>query len=69
MKAEKVRTASAPLPAPAFAPGWHPGLSLDYPRDFGAHSGDAQSFSQTSPRKIFANKPFGLVYNRVAAIM
>lgn len=37
----KVRTATAALPAPAFAPGWHPGLSLDYPRDFAAHSGDA----------------------------
>lgn len=35
----RVRTATGALPAPAFAPGWHPGLSLDYPRDLGVHSG------------------------------
>jgi hypothetical protein len=35
----RVRSLTAPLPAPAFAPGWHPGLSLDYPRDLGVHGG------------------------------
>jgi hypothetical protein len=35
----RVRTTTAPLPAPAFAPGWHPGLALDYPRDLTIHSG------------------------------
>ena len=35
----RVREVTAPLPAPAFAAGWHPGLSLDYPRDVGVHSG------------------------------
>lgn len=35
----RVRTVTAPLPAPAFAPGWRPGLSLDYPRDLNVHSG------------------------------
>ena len=28
----------APLPAPAFAEGWHTGLSLDYPSDLGISS-------------------------------
>lgn len=28
----------APLPAPAFAEGWHPGLQLDYPSGLGVHS-------------------------------
>ncbi|HVV83641.1 MAG TPA: hypothetical protein VHE35_11260 [Kofleriaceae bacterium] len=37
----KVQTVQAPLLAPAFAPGWHPGLSVDYPREFSVHSGDA----------------------------
>ncbi len=32
------RVLSAPLPAPAFAPGWHPGLSLDYANDLDVHS-------------------------------
>jgi hypothetical protein len=35
----RVRAVNAPLPAPAFAAGWHPGLALDYPRDLGVHSG------------------------------
>lgn len=35
----RVREVTAPLPAPAFAPGWHPGLALDYPRDLQVHSG------------------------------
>ena len=35
----RVREVTAALPAPAFAPGWHPGLALDYPRDLGVHSG------------------------------
>jgi hypothetical protein len=35
-----VRTASAPLIGPAFAPGWHLGMTLDYPRDLGVHSAD-----------------------------
>jgi hypothetical protein len=35
----RVRALNAPLPAPAFALGWHPGLTLDYPRDLGVHSG------------------------------
>ena len=35
----RVRALNAPLPAPAFAPGWHPGLTLDYPADLSVHSG------------------------------
>ena len=50
-----VRTAvvDAPLPAPAFAPGWHPGLTLDYPRDLGVHSDagwDALSLTAATTR-------------------
>lgn len=37
----KVLRLSAPLPAPAFQEGWHPGLMLDYPAAFGVHSEDA----------------------------
>ncbi len=33
----RFRTFSAPLPAPAYAEGWHPGLTLDYP-SLGLHS-------------------------------
>lgn len=33
----RYRTMSAPLPAPAYAEGWHPGLMLDYPT-LGLHS-------------------------------
>lgn len=33
----RFRTLSAPLPAPAYAEGWHPGLMLDYPA-LGLHS-------------------------------
>lgn len=33
----RFRTLSAPLPAPAFEEGWHPGLALDYPT-LGLHS-------------------------------
>lgn len=49
----RMRTVTAPLPAPAFAPGWHPGLSLDYPRDFSVHSGagwDALSLVDATAR-------------------
>ena len=35
----RVREVTAPLPAPAFAAGWHPGLALDSPRDLQVHSG------------------------------
>lgn len=35
----RVRTRTGALPAPAFAPGWHPGLTLDYANDLGVHSG------------------------------
>lgn len=35
----RVRGATAPLPGPAFAPGWHPGLTLDYATDLAIHSG------------------------------
>lgn len=35
----RVRTALAPLPAPAFAEGWHPGLTLDYATNLSIHSG------------------------------
>lgn len=35
----RLRSLTAPLPAPAFAPGWHPGLTLDYADDLGVHSG------------------------------
>jgi hypothetical protein len=34
----KVRELSAPLPAPALEPGWHPGLRLDYPTMFDVHA-------------------------------
>ncbi|HTJ41387.1 MAG TPA: hypothetical protein VL463_04800 [Kofleriaceae bacterium] len=37
----RVRGAGAPLPAPAFAEGWHPGVTLDYATDLGVHSTDA----------------------------
>ena len=30
----------APLPAPAFADGWHPGLALDYTSDLGVSDAD-----------------------------
>lgn len=33
----RMRTLTAPLPAPAFAEGWHPGVALDYP-SLGLHS-------------------------------
>jgi hypothetical protein len=36
-----IRTLSARLPPPAFAEGWHPGLSLDYALDLGVHTTDA----------------------------
>ena len=36
----RIRTLDAPLPAPAFAEGWHPGLALDYPTDLQVHSAD-----------------------------
>jgi hypothetical protein len=38
------RTLAHPLPAPAWAEGWHPGLTLDYVADLGVHA-DA-SFAQ-----------------------
>jgi hypothetical protein len=34
----RIRTLDAPLPAPAFAEGWHPSLSLDYATDLSVHS-------------------------------
>jgi len=34
----RVRQVTAPLPAPAFALGWHPGLALDYPTQLDVHS-------------------------------
>lgn len=34
----KVLELQAPLPAPMFEEGWHPGLMLDYPTAFGVHS-------------------------------
>jgi hypothetical protein len=37
----RIRSLDAPLPAPAFAEGWHPGLALDYPGDLGVHATDA----------------------------
>lgn len=33
----RMRTLSAPLPAPAYEEGWHPGVALDYPT-LGVHS-------------------------------
>lgn len=35
-----MRELNAPLPAPAYGEGWHPGLSLDYPTDFDVHTTD-----------------------------
>jgi hypothetical protein len=32
---------AAPLPAPAWQDGFHPGVALDYPQDFNLHSGQA----------------------------
>jgi len=32
------RSIVAPLPAPAYAEGWHTGVTLDYPTTFGLHS-------------------------------
>jgi hypothetical protein len=37
----RVRELDAPLPAPAFAEGWHTGIALDYPSSLGVHSTDA----------------------------
>jgi hypothetical protein len=34
----QLKTVHAPLPAPAFAEGWHTSVSLDYPTQFGLHS-------------------------------
>lgn len=34
----RLRQLSAPLPAPAFEAGWHPGLRLDYPSQLSVHS-------------------------------
>ncbi|MFZ5440307.1 MAG: hypothetical protein ACOZQL_09880 [Myxococcota bacterium] len=34
----RFRAVEAPLPAPAWEEGWHPGLTLDYPSAFGVHS-------------------------------
>ena len=35
-----VRALAAPLIGPAFAEGWHGGMTLDYPRDLGVHASD-----------------------------
>jgi len=35
------------LPAPAWAEGWHTGLTLDYVKDFGARAGDFAPFAMT----------------------
>lgn len=37
----RVLDTDAALPSPAFAEGWHPGLTLDYVTDLGVHSTDA----------------------------
>ncbi len=37
----QVLQTESPLPAPAFAEGWHTGLSLDYPTDLGISSTDS----------------------------
>lgn len=50
----RVRTVTAPLPAPGFAEGWHPGLSLDYARDLGVHSTDAAWDPMTLPEAVDA---------------
>lgn len=34
----RMRQVTAPLPAPAFETGWHPGLRLDYPSQLNVHS-------------------------------
>lgn len=48
-----MRTLRAPLPSPAFAEGWHPGLSLDYVNTLGVHSDggwDSLSLDEASQR-------------------
>lgn len=34
----RLREVTAPLPAPSFSIGWHPGLALDYPTMLGVHT-------------------------------
>lgn len=49
----RLRTFTGALPAPAFAPGWHPGLTLDYANDLGVHSGtgwDALALADAAAR-------------------
>ena len=38
----RMRTLDAPMPAPAFAEGWHTGILLDYPTSLAVHSTDAE---------------------------
>ena len=45
----RIRGLEHALPAPAFAEGWHPGLTLDYPTDLGVHMGDAEWTSYSMP--------------------
>ncbi len=49
----RLRTVTGGLPAPAFAPGWHPGVTLDYATDLGVHSGsgwDALTLTDAAAR-------------------
>lgn len=48
-----MRELNAPLPAPAYGEGWHPGLQLDYPGDFDVHTDggwDEVNLEQASAR-------------------
>lgn len=48
-----MRELNAPLPAPAYGEGWHPGLQLDYPTDFDVHTDggwDEVNLDQASTR-------------------
>ncbi len=40
-----VTTVSKPLIGPAYAEGWHEDQNIDYPTDFGVHSGDFKDVS------------------------
>ena len=56
----RVRSLTAPLPAPAYEEGWHPGLTLDYPA-MGLHSDagwDALTLEQVATR-IYDAVPLG----------
>jgi hypothetical protein len=56
----RVRTITAPLPAPEYSEGWHPGLALDYP-SLGLHSDggwDALTLEQVATR-VYDAVPLG----------